>query len=75
VYTPSNNYHVLGVTGQAGSAGGGLFQNTWSSSWGGWQNLGGNLTGTPSVTLHGDRFDVFAISPGRRLRHVPEDLR
>jgi flagellar protein FlgJ len=61
VYTPGNNYHVFGVVGQAGSGGGGLFENTWNSSWGGWQNLTGEVGGTPGVTYHDGRYDVFAV--------------
>jgi hypothetical protein len=61
VYTPGNNYHVFGITGASGGNGGALFQNTWNASWGGWQNLAGDVGGTPGVTYHDGRYDVFAV--------------
>lgn len=30
----------------------------------GWQNLGGTVAGTPSLTYHDGRYDAFATSPG-----------
>lgn len=52
----NGDYHVFGI-----SPGGSLFQDTLSgSTWSGWQNLRGTLSGTPSVTYHDGRFDVFA---------------
>ena len=58
VYDNNGAYHVFGIAPD-----GTLFQRTWNGSWGDWQNLGGTITGTPAVTYHNGRFDVFAISP------------
>ena len=53
----SGQYHVFGI-----SPGGALYQDTWNGTWSGWQNLGGRITGTPAVTFHDGRFDVFAAA-------------
>jgi len=58
VYDADGAYHVFGI-----SPDGTLFQNTWNGQWLGWQNLGGTVTGTPAITLHGGRYDVFVPSP------------
>jgi mannosyl-glycoprotein endo-beta-N-acetylglucosaminidase len=54
----NGKYHVFGIT-NAGI----LYENTFTTKWGGWKKLGGTLQGTPAVTYHGGRFDVFGISP------------
>jgi hypothetical protein len=58
-YDSNGVYHVFGI-----SPAGALYQRTWNGSWSDWQNLGGTITGTPAVTYHNGRFDVFAIGPG-----------
>ncbi len=55
----NGEYHVFGVKASSGV----LYQNTWNGAWSGWQNLGGTVTGTPAVTYHDNRLDVFAESP------------
>jgi hypothetical protein len=50
--------HVFGIT-HAGT----LFENTYTTKWSGWKKLGGTVQGTPAVTYHDGRFDVFATSP------------
>ncbi|MFI5933728.1 glucosaminidase domain-containing protein [Actinoplanes sp. NPDC051494] len=64
VYVPGNNYQVFGIKGQAGTSGGALYQNTWNATWGNWHSLGGNLGGSPAVTYHDNRYDVFAVNDG-----------
>ncbi|MFI5933727.1 hypothetical protein [Actinoplanes sp. NPDC051494] len=64
VYVPGNNYQVFGIKGQAGTSGGALYQDTWNATWGGWHSLGGNLGGSPAVTYHDARYDVFAVNDG-----------
>lgn len=57
----NGNYHVFGIKASNGA----LYQDTSSNgSWLGWQKFGGTVAGTPGVTYHDGRFDVFALSPG-----------
>jgi hypothetical protein len=53
----THQYHVTAVSPSTGA----LFQNTYSGSWSGWQNLGGVLAGTPAITYRSGRYDVFGI--------------
>jgi hypothetical protein len=49
----------------AAAAGGAMYQKTYvNGAWSGWKNLGGVFQGTPAVTYHDGRLDMFAIEPG-----------
>ena len=57
-------YHVF-----ARDSHGALRQKYWSAGagWSGWQDLGGVILGTPAVTHHDHRYDVFAVGQNGQL--------
>jgi hypothetical protein len=62
----NGNYHIF-----ATATNGQVYEDslTPGASWTGWSSLGGTATGTPAVTYHDGRFDLFAINVNGAMSH------
>jgi CHAP domain len=67
----TGQFHLFSI-----SPGGGLFQDTYSSGWTGWQSLGNDseaLTGTPGIAYDPDNGTYHAFAVGKTSGNVYQD--